>query len=665
MGIYWRGQVGVGHSQTRVQNRILLQPTFRGRRKADTHTHGPRQTLSPRRGNSGPAGQAGNYKSSGRDGTTLPVLLFSDQKTGRHLASHSKPKTPEHKTHQTKTLPYGDLKLNITPTQKGHVGGDRRLTGRLPAHLDTQRTPTIPSVPVRRTRLPVPGAPIRPSHGSQNLHESRGSSSRLPQKKRGHPLRISRRLVGSREQSIGSNQQRPQNAPDPSRTGLDREPEEITAITLPDDPVPRGHTGLHHRGSPTLRRKSRGSQGDHTTDLGTPGVTNGDMAPGPGTHGQPRRYSETVQATHATSATAPAEVRRPYRPRQNNAHLQVRGGHTTLSMVARPKQLEFRGTLCDTATNDIDNDGRVTVRMGSSLEQSHSMGDVVPNRNISPHQHPGDDGGQKSPGSFQRPRTGNDNHNLHRQHDSGGLHQSAGGHPLRETVPTRVGGDNSGRGLRHDPKGFPHRRQAQRDGGRPIQGAYRPQRMVSGTGDLRQNLFDLRQAHDRPVRNTQEQQTPDLLFQTIPPPGLPHGRNVPLLGPHGCVHLPAACMIGQVLRKIRNSKGRFTLIAPFWPRRPWFAEIPQLLMDVPVSLPDKPHLLSQRQGTLSHPDIKGLQLVAWRLSGLPYDREAFQKQLPRWQPTLEGERPQRLTIPVCGSSTNGADRDRYCCLLPL
>ncbi|PIK35423.1 putative zinc finger protein [Apostichopus japonicus] len=326
MGIYWRGQVGVGHSQTRVQNRILLQPTFRGRRKADTHTHGPRQTLSPRRGNSGPAGQAGNYKSSGRDGTTLPVLLFSDQKTGRHLASHSKPKTPEHKTHQTKTLPYGDLKLNITPTQKGHVGGDRRLTGRLPAHLDTQRTPTIPSVPVRRTRLPVPGAPIRPSHGSQNLHESRGSSSRLPQKKRGHPLRISRRLVGSREQSIGSNQQRPQNAPDPSRTGLDREPEEITAITLPDDPVPRGHTGLHHRGSPTLRRKSRGSQGDHTTDLGTPGVTNGDMAPGPGTHGQPRRYSETVQATHATSATAPAEVRRPYRPRQNNAHLQVRGG---------------------------------------------------------------------------------------------------------------------------------------------------------------------------------------------------------------------------------------------------------------------------------------------------------------------------------------------------
>ncbi|PIK54355.1 putative TBC1 domain family member 2A [Apostichopus japonicus] len=102
------------------------------------------------------------------------------------------------------------------------------------------------------------------------------------------------------------------------------------------------------------------------------------------------------------------------------------------------------------------------------------------------------------------------------------------GAPVRETVPTRVGGDNSGRGLRHDPTGFPHRRQAQRDGGRLIQGAYRPQRMVSGTGDLRQNLFDLRQAHDRPVRNTQEQQTPDLLFQTIPPPGLPHGRNVPL-----------------------------------------------------------------------------------------------------------------------------------------
>ncbi|PIK33164.1 hypothetical protein BSL78_30022 [Apostichopus japonicus] len=341
---------------------------------------------------------------------------------------------------------------------------DRRLTGRLPAHLDTQRPPTIPSVPVRRTRLPVPGAPIRPSHGSQSLHESRGSGSLLSQKKRSHPLHISRRLVGSREQPIGSHQQRPQNAPDPPRTGLDREPEEITAIAFPDDPVPRGHTGLHHRDSPTLRRKSRGGQGDHTTDLGTPGVTNRDMAPGPGTHGQPGRYSATVQATHATPTTAPPEVRRPYRPRQDNADLQVRGGHPTPPMVARLKQLEFRGTLCDTATNDIGNDGRVTVRMGSSLEQPHSMGDVVPSRKISPHQHPVDDGGQKSPGSFQRPRTGNDNHNLHGQHDSGGLHQSTGGHPLRETVPTRVGGDNSGRGLRHDPTGFPHRGQAQRDG---------------------------------------------------------------------------------------------------------------------------------------------------------------------------------------------------------
>ncbi|XP_071852375.1 uncharacterized protein [Apostichopus japonicus] len=159
MGIYWRGQVGVGHSQTRVQNRILLQPAFRGRRKADTHTHGPRQTLSSRRGNSGPVGQAGNYKSSGRDGTTLPVLFLSDQNTGRHLASHPKPKTPELKTHQTKTLPYGDLKLNITPTQKGHVGGERRLTGRLPAHLDTQRTPTIQDYQFRALPFGLATAP--------------------------------------------------------------------------------------------------------------------------------------------------------------------------------------------------------------------------------------------------------------------------------------------------------------------------------------------------------------------------------------------------------------------------------------------------------------------------------------------------------------------------
>lgn len=128
---------------------------------------------------------------------------------------------------------------------------------------------------------------------------------------------------------------------------------------------------------------------------------------------------------------------------------------------------------------------------------------------------------------------------------------------------------------------------------------------------------------------------------------------------------PPLCMIGQVLRKIRHSRGRVILIAPFWPRRPWFGELLQLLMDTPAILPDTPHLLSQRRGTLIHPDIKGLQLVAWKLSGLPFDRGAFRKRLPRSRPTPGGQQPLLLTIPDYASSGNGATTDRYCHPKPL
>ncbi|PIK48271.1 hypothetical protein BSL78_14875 [Apostichopus japonicus] len=119
---------------------------------------------------------------------------------------------------------------------------------------------------------------------------------------------------------------------------------------------------------------------------------------------------------------------------------------------------------------------------------------------------------------------------------------------------------------------------------------------------------------------------------------------------------PPLCMVGQVLRKIRNSKGRFILIAPFWPRRPWFAEIPQLLMASQRAYQTSP-TYCPRDREHSPPGHQGVAVSCLEMSGLPYDREVFQRQLPRWQPTLEGERPQRLTIPACGSSNSGAGLD--------
>ncbi|XP_071816589.1 uncharacterized protein [Apostichopus japonicus] len=188
--------------------------------------------------------------------------------------------------------------------------------------------------------------------------------------------------------------------------------------------------------------------------------------------------------------------------------------------------------------------------------------------------------------TFNEHVQGRINHGLHGQHHSGGLHQPAGGHPLREALPTSVGGYNSGRGLRHDPTSFPHCGQAQRDGRRLVQGANRPQRMDAGTGNLQQNLRDLRKADDRPVHNIHKQQAPDLLFQTVPSPGLrlPHGCDVPPMGPPRGLRLPTA------LHGRAGSQEDTELQGQVYPNSPFLASQTLVRRDSPAPLgrPSKP-----------------------------------------------------------------------------
>ncbi|PIK57640.1 reverse transcriptase [Apostichopus japonicus] len=76
----------------------------------------------------------------GRD--PLPVVLLSHTKTGRNLASHLKPQTPQPKFCQAKTIPHGKPTCCLTPSQKGHVGGDRRPKDaylHIPMHREHRR----------------------------------------------------------------------------------------------------------------------------------------------------------------------------------------------------------------------------------------------------------------------------------------------------------------------------------------------------------------------------------------------------------------------------------------------------------------------------------------------------------------------------------------------
>ena len=57
-----------------------------------------------------------------------------------------------------------------------------------------------------------------------------------------------------------------------------------------------------------------------------------------------------------------------------------------------------------------------------------------------------------------------------------------------------------------------------------------------------------------------------------------------------------------------------TLVAPFWPQRPWFLDLLELVVDGPISLPQCRDLLSQPRFHCHHLRIDKLSLHARRLS---------------------------------------------------
>ncbi|XP_073446125.1 uncharacterized protein [Dendrobates tinctorius] len=76
---------------------------------------------------------------------------------------------------------------------------------------------------------------------------------------------------------------------------------------------------------------------------------------------------------------------------------------------------------------------------------------------------------------------------------------------------------------------------------------------------------------------------------------------------------PPIILLPQVIRKIRTEEARIILIAPFWPRRPWFSCLQAMSVTDPWVLPSTPKLLSQ--GPFFHPQVDNLHLMAWNLKG--------------------------------------------------
>lgn len=108
---------------------------------------------------------------------------------------------------------------------------------------------------------------------------------------------------------------------------------------------------------------------------------------------------------------------------------------------------------------------------------------------------------------------------------------------------------------------------------------------------------------------------------------------------------PPFCLINRVLQKTRRERTpEVLIITPTWHTQPWYPQLPQMSIERPL-------LLSRQNSLLRNPlgrvhllvENKTLRLAAWKISGLDYLCQEFQKQLPNSYPVLEGTHRQIIT----------------------
>ena len=84
---------------------------------------------------------------------------------------------------------------------------------------------------------------------------------------------------------------------------------------------------------------------------------------------------------------------------------------------------------------------------------------------------------------------------------------------------------------------------------------------------------------------------------------------------------------GLVLAKVRQSRGlELTRVAPFWPQHPWFPDLLELLVAVPVFLPQWKDLLRQLHFHRFHQNLPVLRVTAFRISSDPHEALASLQQ---------------------------------------
>ena len=106
--------------------------------------------------------------------------------------------------------------------------------------------------------------------------------------------------------------------------------------------------------------------------------------------------------------------------------------------------------------------------------------------------------------------------------------------------------------------------------------------------------------------------------------------NINWLGLTAYAYLPTA-LLHRVIQKVRQSNCLIIVIAPGWPGMPWFWDLVQLSIEIPLQLPVSRTLLKQSHNYVFHSNLQHLNLNAWCLGVVSTKNKS---SLWKWQREL-------------------------------
>ena len=154
-------------------------------------------------------------------------------------------------------------------------------------------------------------------------------------------------------------------------------------------------------------------------------------------------------------------------------------------------------------------------------------------------------------------------------------------------------------------------------------------RVVPHTGGLRPLVYKLAHSH---FFHQVQSQTFQVCVPSTGSAGLAGGCSQPKLGWGRCLYVPSCISSGQA--SLQNPRSGILQVGPHcprWPNMPWFWDLVNMSVQVPLSLPHIENLLTRPFSQCPHRDLLGLNWHDWLLEPLAY---RCKDSLMKWQHEL-------------------------------